>query len=43
MTLGKLLQSMIERALDKSNYVIMASLDLTAAFDVENVELQIKR
>ena len=42
-TAGLLLQSMISRALDDNEYVAMASLDLSAAFDVVNVPLLIKR
>ena len=36
LTLGLQLQSLTARALDDSNYVLMASLDLSAAFDVVN-------
>ena len=36
LTIGLELQSIISRALDESNYVLMASLDLSAAFDVVN-------
>ena len=42
-TLGIQLQSIIARALDDSKYVLMASLDLSAAFDLVNVKLLIKR
>ena len=42
-TAGILLQSIISRAADNDNYVIMSSLDLSAAFDLVNVELLIKR
>ena len=42
-TAAQLLQSIISRAADKNCYVIMASLDLSAAFDLVNVELLIKR
>ena len=31
------------RALDKDNYVIMASLDLSAAFDIVNTDLLLMR
>ena len=37
------LQSLIARALDDDEFVAMASLDLSAAFDVVNVPLLIKR
>ena len=42
-TAGLLLQSLISRATDANNYVLMASLDLSAAFDLVNVNLLIKR
>ena len=42
-TAGLLLQSIISRAADDDNYVLMASLDLSAAFDLVNVELLLKR
>ena len=42
-TAAQLLQSIISRATDENNFVIMASLDLSAAFDLVNVELLIKR
>ena len=35
------LQSLICRALDENNYVAMASIDLSAAFDIVNVDLLI--
>ena len=38
-----LLQSIIARAANDDNYVVMASLDLSAAFDLVNVELLVKR
>ena len=37
------LQSLLARALDGDNYALMASLDLSSAFDVVNVDLLIKR
>ena len=37
------LQSRISRSMDQGEYVAMGSLDLTAAFDVVNIELLIKR
>ena len=42
-TLALQLQSLIARALDDDNYVLMASLDLSAAFDVVNIGLLMKR
>ena len=42
-TAGLLLQSLIAHATDNNNYVLMASLDLSAAFDLVNVRLLIKR
>ena len=42
-TAGLLLQSLISHATDSNNYALMASLDLSAAFDLVNVELLIKR
>ena len=42
-TAGILLQSIISRAADNDNFAIMASLDLSAAFDLINVDLLIKR
>ena len=42
-TAGLLLQSLISRSLDDDEYVAMAGLDLSAAFDVVNVPLLIKR
>ena len=41
-TAGKLLQSIISRAADDNCFVLMASLDLSAAFDLVNVGLLIK-
>ena len=35
-------QSMLARALDDGNIALMASLDLSSAFDVVNVELLLK-
>ena len=43
LTLGLELQSIIARALDEKNHVLMASLDLSAAFDVVNRELLFKQ
>ena len=42
-TLSLQLQSLIARELDDDQYALMASLDLSAAFDVVNVKLLIKR
>ena len=42
-TAGLLLQSLIVHATDANNYALMASLDLSAAFDLVNVGLLIKR
>ena len=43
LTLGLEIQSLIARALDDNNFVLVASLDLSAAFDVVNVNLLLKR
>ena len=40
---GLLVQSLISRALDEDNYALLASIDLSSAFDVVNVKLLIKR
>ena len=42
-TLGLQIQSLIARAMDEDNYVLMASIDLSTAFDVVNIDLLIKR
>ena len=42
-TAGALLQSMIARAADNKCFVVMASLDLSMAFDLVNTELLVKR
>ena len=42
-TAGLTIQSILSRALDKNNYALMASIDLSAAFDVVNINLLIKR
>jgi hypothetical protein len=42
-TVGTLLQSMIARAADENCFVVMASLDLSMAFDMVNIELLVKR
>ena len=41
-TAGALLQSLIGRAADNNCYVVMASLDLSCAFDLVNIELLIR-
>ena len=43
LTAGLTLQTLITRAVDGDMYALMASLDLSAAFDVVNVELLLKR
>ena len=42
-TAGALLQSIIARAADENCFVVMASLDLSMAFDLVNTELLVKR
>ncbi len=42
-TLSAKLLSNIARALDDDNYVMVASLDQSSAFDLENIKLLIKR
>ena len=42
-TAGLVLQSVLSHALDQNNYALMASLDLSAAFDVVNIGLLLKR
>ena len=42
-TAGLTLQSILSRALDQNNYALMFSIDLSAAFDVVNTKLLIKR
>ena len=42
-TAAQLLQSLISRVTDENNFALMASLDLSAAFDLVDVELLIKR
>ena len=37
------IQTIIAQALDEDNYAIMASLDLSAAFDMVNINLLLKR
>ena len=42
-TAGLLLQSLISRALDDDEFVAMAGIDLSAAFDIVDIDLLIKR
>ena len=42
-TAGLELQSEIARALDSNQYTLMASLDLSSAFDIVNVDLLMER
>ena len=42
-TAGLLIQSIIARALDDDNYVALASIDLSSAFDIVDVQLLLKR
>lgn len=42
-TAGLIIQSIISRAIDSNNYALMASIDLSAAFDLVNIKLLIKR
>ena len=42
-TAGLTLQSILTRALDEDNYAVMSSIDLSAAFDVVNIKLLLKR
>ena len=42
-TAGLILQSILSRALDSNNYALMASIDLSAAFDLVNIKLLMKR
>ena len=43
LTAGLELQSILARAVDNNQYALMCSLDLSAAFDLVNVELLLKR
>ena len=43
LTLELEIQSMIARALDDDSYAVMANLDLSAAFDVVDINLLLKR
>jgi hypothetical protein len=40
---GLIIQSIIARAVDSDNFALMASIDLSAAFDLVNIELLMKR
>ena len=42
-TAGLTIQTLLSRALDNNEYAMMSSLDLSAAFDVVNVKLLLKR
>ena len=42
-TLSIQLQTILARATDANNFAFMASLDLSAAFDIVNIKLLIKR
>ena len=42
-SLSLTLQTLIAQALDDDNYAVMASLDLSAAFDMVNISLLLKR
>ena len=39
VTAAAAIQSMISRALDENNYYVLASLDLSAAFDIVNCSI----
>ena len=43
LTAGLQLQTLISRAVDGDMYALMASLGLSAAFDVVNIELLLQR
>ena len=42
-TAGLIIQSILSCSLDSNNYAPMASIDLSAAFDLVNIKLLIKR
>ena len=42
-TAGLLIQSLITKAFDEDQYALMASVDLSSAFDVVDIKLLIKR
>ena len=43
LTSGLVIQTVLAKALDHGNFVLLASLDLSSAFDVVNIDLLIKR
>ena len=43
LTSGLVIQTALAKALDHGNFVLLASLDLSSAFDVVNIALLIKR
>ena len=43
ITAGLTIQSIISRKMDEDNFVVMSSLDLSAAFDLVNLDLLLKR
>ena len=43
MTAGLSIQSALARALDQSHFALMASLDLSSAFDLVKISLLLKR
>ena len=43
LTAGLSIQTALAKALDQGEFVLMASLDLSSAFDVVNIDLLIKR
>ena len=43
LTAGMAIQSPLARAIDQGNFALMASLDLSSAFDVVNINLLLKR
>ena len=43
LTAGLSIQTALAKALDQGRFVLMASLDLSSAFDVVNIDLLIKR
>ena len=40
---GLIIQSILSRALDSGNFALMASIDLSAAFDLVNIDHLMKR
>jgi hypothetical protein len=43
ITAGLTIQSLISREMDEDKFVVMSSLDLSAAFDLVNLDLLLKR